>query len=75
MKLTGGMAYIPHGIRVPTHEVYSGWGWGWMKMADGVGRENGGRRKKEERRKNGGRKDRSPNVKKGSSFVGMLCVL
>jgi hypothetical protein len=28
----------------------------WKKMAAEVGRENGGRRKKEEMRKNGGRK-------------------
>jgi hypothetical protein len=30
----------------------------WTKMIAGVGRENRGRRKKEERRKNGGRKGR-----------------
>jgi hypothetical protein len=50
------MAYIPHGIWVPTHEADSCWGWGlvgWKRMAAIGGRENGGRRKKEEMRKKG----------------------
>jgi hypothetical protein len=48
------MAYIPHRIRVPTHEANSCWGWGlWggRKWQPDEG-ENEGRRKKEEIRKN-----------------------
>jgi hypothetical protein len=49
---------------------------GCKKMADRVGRENRGRRKKYEMRKNGGRKGLDAISKdKGASLVDTLCVL
>jgi hypothetical protein len=49
---------------------------GCKKMADKVGRENRGRRKKYEMRKNGGRKGLDAISKDtGASLVDTLCVL
>jgi hypothetical protein len=46
----GGMAYIPHGIRVPTHDADLCWGWGfWLRRKWEV--KEGERRGEEKRKK------------------------
>jgi hypothetical protein len=59
------MAYIPHEIRVPTHEANSCWGWGlWVRRK--WQSEEGERMGKEGRKRRWGRMR-----KKG---VGGLCI-
>jgi hypothetical protein len=57
MKLNRGrgMAYIPHGIRVPTHDADLCWDGAGGVEGNGRrrGRENEGRRRKEHMRKKG----------------------
>jgi hypothetical protein len=68
------MAYIPYGFIYQLMKPIGArdGGLGWTKVAAGAGRENGGRRKKEE---SGGRKGQVLYKRQGCLPVGTLLVL